>query len=155
MDDRWLREAIRLARRGVATDRGGPFGAVVVVGGVVVGRGQNEVTSDLDPTAHAEVQAIRDACQNLGDFRLTGGTLYASCEPCPMCLGAIYWSRLERVVYAASRADAAAVGFDDALIYEEIPKAPQDRRIVMECRLGEEGQAPFADWTAKEGRVDY
>jgi len=155
MDDRWLREAIRLARRGVAEDRGGPFGAVVVLGGKVVGRGQNEVTSELDPTAHAEVQAIRDACANVGDFRLTGATLYASCEPCPMCLSAIYWARLDRVVYAAGRADAAAVGFDDAVIYEEIPLAPEKRRIAMERRLAEEGLTPFADWTAKDGRIDY
>ena len=131
-DRAFLREAIELARRGMEDGRGGPFGCVIVRDGEVVGRGSNEVTSANDPTAHAEVVAIRDACGRLGSYQLTDCVLYASCEPCPMCLGAIYWARPKRVVYAATREEAAEAGFDDAFIYREIGVPEEKRRIAFE-----------------------
>lgn len=155
MDERFLREAIRLAGEGLRNGRGGPFGAVVVREGVVVGRGQNQVTSEVDPTAHAEVQAIREACRTVGHFALHGCTLYTSCEPCPMCLSAIYWARIARVVFGASRDDAARAGFDDAFLYEELTREPDARTLPMERALAEEAQGPFREWAAFEGRTDY
>lgn len=154
-DDFFLRQAIQLAREGMTTDQGGPFGAVIVRNGEVVGKGCNMVTSTNDPTAHAEVVAIRDACQNLGTFQLDGCTLYASCEPCPMCLGAIYWARPSRVVYAAQHADAANAGFDDQFIYEEIDKPREQRHIPMHQCLRDEANAVFTEWIALEKRVRY
>ena len=121
--------AIELAKRGVEEGQGGPFGCVIVKDGEVVGKGCNGVTSMNDPTAHAEVMAIRDACKRLGDYQLTGCDVYTSCEPCPMCLGALYWARPDRVIYAASRFEAAEAGFDDAFIYAEIGLPDGDRRI--------------------------
>ncbi|HKK79173.1 MAG TPA: nucleoside deaminase, partial [Phaeodactylibacter sp.] len=123
MTDRdFMEQAIRLAREGMEAGMGGPFGAVVVWKGQVIGQGQNRVLADGDPTAHAEMVAIRAACEHLGHFQLEGCTLYTSCEPCPMCLGAIYWARPDRLVYACDRRDASAVGFDDSFIYEELAK---------------------------------
>jgi tRNA(Arg) A34 adenosine deaminase TadA len=150
----FMREAIRLAREGVQTG-GGPFGAIVVKGGSIVGQGSNRVTAALDPTAHAEVVAIRDACQRLGSFRLEGCELFASCEPCPMCLGAVYWARLERVYYAALRTDATDAGFDDGFIYREIPLPPERRQLGMTCMLREEALPAFAQWRAKPDKVPY
>src|SRR5579871_475778 len=119
-DIQYLQQAIDLAREGVEQARGGPFGCVIVRDGEVVGKGANGVTSTNDPTAHAEIVAIRDACQRLGTYQLSECTVYASCEPCPMCLGALYWARPKRVVFAATRHEAAEAGFDDAFIYQEI-----------------------------------
>jgi len=155
-DEVHLREAIALARYGMERGYGGPFGCVIVKDGEVVGRGNNRVTSTNDPTAHAEVVAIRAACQALGDFQLTGCTLYTSCEPCPMCLGAIYWARPDRIVFAASREDAAAAGFDDQLIYDELPLPPEQRRIPTSAFvLREEANVVFTVWKAMVNKVRY
>jgi tRNA(Arg) A34 adenosine deaminase TadA len=155
-DEHFLREAIALARTGMERNDGGPFGCVIVKDGEVIGRGNNRVTSTNDPTAHAEVVAIREACQALGDFQLTGCTLYTSCEPCPMCLGAIYWARPDRVVFAATRTDAADAGFDDQLIYDELPLPPEKRRIpTLPCLLRDEARAVFEAWKAKSDKTRY
>lgn len=154
-DTTYMRMAIRLAERAVAEGTGGPFGAVVVKDGRVVGEGQNRVIANKDPTAHAEVMAIRDACQRLDDFQLTGCTLYTSCEPCPMCLGAIYWARPERIVYGCDREDAAEVGFDDDFIYREIPLLPAERKIPTEQVLGQEARRPMVTWQDKIDKTEY
>lgn len=154
-DEYFLREAIRLAREGMITGQGGPFGAVVVRDGEIVGRGCNRVTSTNDPTAHAEVVAIRDACRHLDAFQLAGCTLYASCEPCPMCLGAIYWARPDRIVFGAFHTDAAGAGFDDQFIYEEIEKAREQRHIPMQQLLRDEADAVFREWIALEDKKTY
>lgn len=154
-DERFLREAIRLAREGMNSGQGGPFGAVVVKDGEIIGSGPNRVTSTNDPTAHAEVVAIRDACEHLGTFQLEGCTLYASCEPCPMCLGAIYWARPSRVVYAARHADAAEAGFDDSFIYQEIAKPHENRRIPMQQLLADEAKTVFKEWIVKGSKIPY
>jgi tRNA(Arg) A34 adenosine deaminase TadA len=151
----FLEEAIDLAVENVESGLGGPFAAIVVEDGAVLATGTNRVTTVHDPTAHAEITAIRAACKERGDFELDGCTLYATCEPCPMCLGAIYWSRLDRVVYAASRTDAADAGFDDEHIYEEIDKPPADRCLPMEQGLADEGQRPFEAWRDYDERVEY
>ena len=151
----FLEEAIDLAVENVESGLGGPFAAIVVEDGDVLATGTNRVTTVHDPTAHAEITAIRAACKERGDFELDGCTLYATCEPCPMCLGAIYWSRLDRVVYAASRTDAADAGFDDEHIYEEIDKPPADRRLPMKQCLADEGQRPFEAWRNYDERVEY
>lgn len=151
----FLREAIRLAREGMRQNAGGPFGAIVVREREIIGRGWNRVTSTNDPTAHAEIVAIRDACQRLGSFRLSGCDLYASCEPCPMCLGAIYWARLDRIFHAATRNDAAGAGFDDAHLYSEIARPPKDRELPAEILLHAEGKAAFQEWRLKHDRVGY
>jgi len=150
-----MREACRLAEDGVRRGRGGPFGCVVVRSGKVVGRGSNQVTSSNDPTAHAEVVAIRDACQCLGTFRLADCEIYASCEPCPMCLAAIYWAHIPVVYYGNTRQDAAAVGFDDDFIYQQIPLAPDRRAVRMEPLLRDEAQAAFREWSGKPDKVAY
>jgi len=137
-------------------NEGGPFGCVIVKDGRVIGRGNNKVTSTNDPTAHAGVMAIREACQAIRSFQLEGCTLYASCEPCPMCLGAIYWARPDRIVCAATRADAADAGFDDQLIYDELPLPPQQRRIATSAELlREEARAVFEAWKAKSDKTAY
>lgn len=150
-----MREAIREAERGLREGRGGPFGCVIVRRGEIVARGQNRVTSTNDPTAHAEVTAIREACAKLGTFRLDDCELYTSCEPCPMCLAAIYWARLPRVYYANTRADAAAIGFDDDFIYRQIPLEPAQRAIAMTPLLRAEAQAAFQAWQTKADKVRY
>jgi tRNA(Arg) A34 adenosine deaminase TadA len=150
----FMREALALAAQSVR-DGGGPFGAVVVREGVNIGRGNNRVTPDNDPTAHAEVMAIRAACRTLDSFSLEGCELYANCEPCPMCLAAAYWARLERIYYAATRDDAAAAGFDDALIYGEICQLPEQRRLPLLRLLPEEAADAFAAWGSKADRVNY
>jgi tRNA(Arg) A34 adenosine deaminase TadA len=153
-EERWLHDAIRLAVESVAAG-GGPFGAVIVQNGRIIGRGQNRVTLDLDPTAHSEVVAIRDACRTLATFSLAGCEIYCSCEPCPMCLGAIYWARLERIVFAAARTDAAAAGFDDEFLYREMSVLPGARSVPTLQLLRGEGQAPFDAWHGRTDRTDY
>jgi guanine deaminase len=154
-DETFLREAIRLSRDRMRRARGGPFGAVVVRDGSIVARGWNRVTSANDPTAHAEVVAIRRACTRLATFSLAGCTLYTSCEPCPMCLGAAFWARLDRLVFAATRQDAAAAGFDDAFIYDQVPLGPFERSLPTSQLLREEAIATFDAWLADPDRVPY
>jgi guanine deaminase len=151
----FMREAIRLSADGVRSGRGGPFGCVVVRDGRVVGRGSNQVTSTCDPTAHAEVVAIRDACKALAVFQLADCTLYASCEPCPMCLSAIYWARIPTVYYGNTRQDAADIGFDDDFIYTQIPLPPGERRVSMQPLLAGEARAAFSEWARKPDKVRY
>jgi len=151
----FLRLAIERATAGAAGGEGGPFGAVVVRDGQVIASGCNQVTSLKDPTAHAEVQAIRAACRALGTFSLDGCEVYASCEPCPMCLGALYWARPRAVYYAATRADAAAAGFDDALIYEDLARPLEQRRLRLERVALPEATEPFTAWLALGSRIPY
>jgi guanine deaminase len=154
-DREYLREAIELARQGLLAGLGGPFGCVIVRDGQVVGRGCNEVTSSNDPTAHAEIVAIRDACRQLGNYQLSDCVLYASCEPCPMCLGAIYWARPKRVVYAATREQAAAAGFDDEVIYREIGVPQGERRIAFELLADAGAEEVFGLWREKGDKSLY
>ena len=154
-DEKFIREAIQLARQGMENNDGGPFGALVVKDGKVIARGNNKVTSSNDPTAHAEVVAIREACRVLEDYQLEECVLYTSCEPCPMCLGAIYWARPQRIVYACSREDAANVDFDDDFIYKEIPLPINQRSIPMQQLLQEEGVDVFNAWRLKEDKQMY
>lgn len=157
MDDQSLMQlAIDEAVAGVQAGDGGPFGAVIARGGQVIATGHNRVTSSLDPTAHAEVEAIRAACKALGTFDLSGCDLYASCEPCPMCLGATLWSRVDRLFFAAGRLDAARAGFDDAVFYEQLDKPMFDRTKPVTVRLvPERALAPFEAWANKTARVLY
>ena len=151
----FMREAIRLSIEKMQAGYGGPFGAVIVKDGQVIARGFNQVTSTNDPTCHAEVDAIRKACAELGTFQLDGCDLYTSCEPCPMCLGAIYWARPRRVFYGNTKQDAAAIGFDDQFIYEELDKPLAQRHVPMVELLRDEALAGFRAWEQKEGRTDY
>ncbi len=155
MDDiAFMRQAIELSRQGV-TSGGGPFGAVVVRDGRIIGQGMNRVVPDADPTAHAEVVAIRMACEEIGSHVLEDATIYTSCEPCPMCLGAIWWARISEVVYGNSRKDAATIGFDDAAIYNEVA-LPLDQRRLPLRRLGaDEALQVFDLWLKKPDRVPY
>jgi tRNA(Arg) A34 adenosine deaminase TadA len=150
-----MREAIRRAVENVTSGQGGPFGALVVKDGRVIAAGINLVTALNDPTAHAEVNAIREACIALGTFQLTGCELYTSCEPCPMCLGAIYWARPDRVYFGATASDAAAAGFDDSFIYEELKVMHGDRKIPFEMMMRDAGNEPFREWMKKNDRVRY
>lgn len=154
-DDRFLQRAADLSRRQLSSEAGGPFAAVIVRDGRIIGEGANCVTSTNDPTAHAEVVAIRVACTAENSFSLAGATLYASCEPCPMCLAAIYWARISRVVFAATRLEAAAAGFDDAFIYDEIPKHAEDRSLAMEHRPNQVASETLEGWLAKADRIAY
>lgn len=154
-DKEFLRLAIELAKQNVNSGNGGPFGAVITKNGELLATGVNCVTTINDPTAHAEVTAIRNACSKLNSFQLDGCTIYSSCEPCPMCLGAIYWARPERLIFAASKNDAASVGFDDSFIYEEIPKALNERKMITIQVLSNESYAPFEEWKKSNQRVDY
>jgi guanine deaminase len=151
----FMHEAIRLAMEGVAFGLGGPFGAVVVKDGQIVGRGCNEVTSRNDPTAHAEIVAIRQACERLRVFHLAGCELYASCEPCPMCLSAIYWARIERYYFGCTAQDAAAIQFADDLIRHELSVAPEERSILAIPMMRTEALAAFGAWQAKPDRRPY
>lgn len=153
--DEFMRRAIALSLEGVRAGHGGPFGAVVARDGRVLGEGNNRVLVDADPTAHAEVVAIRRACAETGDFRLTGATLYTSCEPCPMCLAAAYWSRVDGIVYAATRDDAAAVGFDDAFFYAELPLPPERRSLTMRQALRDSALPVMKVWQDLEGKTPY
>ena len=153
-DDRFLRRAVALAARDIDAG-GGPFGAVITRGGDIIAEGTNRVTVAHDPTAHAEIVAIRAACRALDDFSLAGCVIHSSCEPCPMCLGAIYWARLSRVHHAATRADAAAIGFDDQHIYDEFARPPAARRLPIFHRPLPEADALFKAWAAKPDKVPY
>ena len=150
-----LREAIRLSIEKMEGNEGGPFGAVIVRKGEIVGRGWNRVTSTNDPTAHAEIVAIREACSKLKTFSLAGCEIYSSCEPCPLCLAAIFWSRLDRIYYAATCDDAASAGFDDRNFYRELGKAAGDRSIPMEQALRDEALVALQAWIKKEDRIRY
>jgi guanine deaminase len=151
----FLRQAIDLAVENAKSGEGGPYGAVIVKDNQLIAASGNKVTSAVDPTAHAEVMAIRLACKMLNDFQLQGCTLYSSCEPCPMCLGAIYWARLEKVYYACSRQDAAAANFDDSFIYDEISVPPHQRRIAMLHLNLPNAMRPFDIWAEKSDKVAY
>ena len=153
-DSRWIELTIRLATENVANG-GGPFGAVIVRNGELVAEGQNRVTASLDPTAHAEVVAIRAACQAVGDFSLAGATLYTSCEPCPLCLSAALWARVDRVVFAADRHDAARGGFDDREFYELFARDRSTWDVAIDSVRPPNASAPFDAWLANAERTDY
>jgi len=150
-----MTEALALAARNVVDGHGGPFGAVIVCDGLIVARGWNQVTSTNDPTAHAEVVAIRRACASLSTFSLAGCELFTSCEPCPMCLAAAYWARVDRIWFSATRLQAAAAGFSDDDIYDEIPRPLHLRKLPISALLGDAGQGPFDAWKAKLDRIAY
>lgn len=149
-----MRRAIALANASVERG-GGPFGAVIVKDGEIVAEGSNSVTINTDPTAHAEVSAIREACRRLGTFHLEGCSIYTSCEPCPMCLGAIYWAGIKTIYYGNTRRDAADIGFADDFIYEELARPLDERRLPIRPLLRDEAQASFRRWTEKSDRVEY
>jgi tRNA(Arg) A34 adenosine deaminase TadA len=151
----FLRRTIQLATENALSGAGGPFAAVIVRDGVIVGEGANTVTATNDPTAHGEVNAIRNACQTLSTFTLTGCELYTSCEPCPMCLAAAYWARIEAVYYGASAEDAARAGFDDAFLYDEFRKDKTARALPIAQLLGDEAWASFAGWIASVNKIKY
>jgi tRNA(Arg) A34 adenosine deaminase TadA len=154
MNNKFMRQAIQLAVENIKNG-GGPFGAVIVKDGKVIATGVNRVTANNDPTAHAEVSAIRAACEALGTFSLEGCDIYSSCEPCPMCLGAIYWAHLDHLYFGANKHDAAAAGFDDRFIYEELELPSGNRRLKTTSLLEEEAKAPFALWKNHETRIAY
>jgi len=153
MQPEFLQEAIRLSIENMQANEGGPFGAVIVRNGEIVGRGWNRVFATNDPTAHAEVIAIRDACTRLKTFLLQGCEIYTSCEPCPLCLAAIYWAHIDRIFYAASCNDAASAGFDDARLYQELRKPAHDRSIPAEQAMRDEALVAMKAWTEKVDRV--
>lgn len=150
-----MRRAIELAQNGIDSNAGGPFGVVVVLNGEIIAEGNNRVTSTNDPTAHAEVVAIRNACQKLNSFQLDGCVLYTSCEPCPMCLGAIYWARPAQMFFACTREDAAAIGFDDHFIYNEIERPIEERHIKSINFLRDAGLTVFENWANKTDKTEY
>ena len=154
-DEKFLERAITLSRERMEANQGGPFGAVIARDGKILAEGWNMVTSLNDPTAHAEVTAIRRACEAVGHFELKGATLYTSCEPCPMCLASAYWARVSRIVYSNTRTEAAAIGFDDAFIYDEVPKDPKDRTLKMEHHPRQDATDAFAAWVAKPDKILY
>lgn len=153
--EKFMQQAINLAQEKMNDYEGGPFGALVVQNGKIIGRGWNRVTSTNDPTAHAEVTAIRDACNTLDDFSLEGCELYVNCEPCPMCLAAAYWAGIKTIYYAATRKDAAAIGFADDHIYDEFAKPVSDRAIPLVQLMRDENQPVFAAWEALEDKIPY
>ncbi|MET0394717.1 MAG: nucleoside deaminase [Chitinophagaceae bacterium] len=155
IEKQFLEKAVALSKEGMQGGQGGPFGCVIVKDGQVVGEGCNRVTSTNDPTAHAEVVAIRDACRRLDTYQLTGCDVYASCEPCPMCLGAIYWARPDRVIYANTKGEAAAAGFDDDFIYREINTGMEDRRIAFIHAPSDSARQVFEAWRQWEGKKEY
>jgi tRNA(Arg) A34 adenosine deaminase TadA len=155
MSTEFMRRAIALALENVRSGRGGPFGAVIVKDGRILAEGANRVTSTNDPTAHAEIVAIRKACRALNDFQLAGCDLYTTCEPCPMCFGAIYWARPARLIYACTAADAAAAGFDDAFIYDELKKSSAARRIPATQLLRDECLSIFTAWNTQTNKIRY
>jgi len=155
MDNPFMARAIQLSIENVRSGRGGPFGAVVVKGGEIIAEGVNSVTTTNDPTAHAEVTAIREACKKLQTFELKGCEIYTSCEPCPMCLGAIYWARPDRVYFGNTAADAAKIGFDDSFIYREITGAQSERKIPMIQMMRTEALEAFRAWDEKPDKAPY
>ncbi len=154
-ENKFMAEAIRLSFKMMRANKGGPFGAVVVKNGVIIARGFNRVTSANDPTAHAEIVAIREACRKLKTFQLKGCELYTSCEPCPMCLGAIYWARPDRVYYANTKEDAARIGFDDHFIYQELEKPLSKRKLRISQIMRKEALGAFKEWEEKTDKVQY
>jgi len=154
-EEKFMMEAIQLSQSGMNNNEGGPFGCVIVKGNEIVGRGNNKVSSTNDPTAHAEVTAIRDACKNLGTFQLNDCEIYTSCEPCPMCLGAIYWARPKIVYYANNRQDAANIGFDDSMIYSEMGLDMEKRRIPIISMSRESALKVFEEWRTKPDKTVY
>ncbi len=150
----FMRRAIELSLENIKNG-GGPFGAVIIKDGNIIAEGTNRVTTNHDPTAHAEINAIRKAAEVLNSFDLSGCEIYTSCEPCPMCLGAIYWSHLDKMYYANTKDDAKAIGFDDSFIYEEIELKPVDRKLKSEQLLHNEGMAAFRNWIEKEDKIKY
>ncbi len=155
MNQKFMARAIEIATKNVELGAGGPFGAVVVRDGEIIGEGCNSVTSNNDPTAHAEVQAIREACRGLSTFDLSGAEIYTSCEPCPMCLSAIYWARLSKIYFANTKKDAADIEFDDDFIYQEIPKNIQDRSIPMIQMMRSSALSTFELWQKKSDKIKY
>lgn len=153
--ENFMREAIRLSIENMRSGKGGPFGAVIVKDGQIIARGFNQVTSSNDPTAHAEVVAIREACKTLGSFQLDDCEIYTSCEPCPMCLGAIYWARPKKMYYANTKVDAANIGFDDQFIYEEIDLPLHNRKLDCEQLLNHEALLAFQEWQDKQDKIEY
>ncbi|WP_340110843.1 nucleoside deaminase [Maribellus mangrovi] len=154
-DRKFMRAAIQLAEKGMKMNAGGPFGAVVVKNGEIIAEGFNRVTSYNDPTAHAEIIAIREACRKLGTFQLDDCEIYTSCEPCPMCLGAIYWARPKKIYYACTREDAASANFDDQFIYDELELKIDERRVDFENIIREEGLYLFSNWINKNDKKEY
>jgi len=154
-EEKLMSEAVLLSGKGIRNNEGGPFGCVIVKNNQIIGRGYNQVISTNDPTAHAEIIAIRDACKNLGTFNLEDCEIYTSCEPCPMCLGAIYWARPKIIYYANTHKDAAAIGFDDSMIYEEINKDLQDRKIPAIHIKSAEAKKIFLEWDKKKEKIQY
>ena len=150
-----MKMAIALSEQNVKKALGGPFGAVIVKDGKLIAKSANTVTTTNDPTAHAEVSAIRKACKKLNTFDLTGCVIYTSCEPCPMCLAAIYWARISSIYYANTKGDAADIGFDDQFIYEEIDRAMADRKLPVEQMMRDEAQQAFRQWTASGMKIEY
>ena len=151
----FMRQAIELAKNGMEAGNGGPFGCVIVKDGQIIGQGSNMVLKTNDPAAHAEVVAIREACKNLNNFQLEGCEVYTSCEPCPMCLGAIYWAHIERIVYAANKNDAANAGFDDSFIYEQFALPPSQRSIKAVNLRMTDSCLPFETWKRLESKIEY
>lgn len=154
MTNTYMKRAIELSQKNI-TNGGGPFGAVIVKDGKIIGEGFNKVTANNDPTAHAEVEAIREACKALSNFDLTGAEIYTSCEPCPMCLSAIYWARLSKIYYANTKKDAAAIEFDDDFIYSEIPKSIEQRKISMVQMMRPEALEVFKAWQTSTVKIKY
>lgn len=154
-DQMYMREAIALARQGIEAHDGGPFGAIIVMDDEIIGRGWNRVIASNDPTAHAEINAIRDASQHLGRFHLQGATLYTSCEPCPMCLSAAYWAKIEAIVYAADERDAAAIGFDDLVIRKALQQPIGARQMASRQILRDESLSLLEQWSADPRKVRY
>ena len=154
-NDAFMQEAIELSRKNIREGRGGPFATVVVREETIIARGTNLVTSANDPTAHAEIVAIREACHALGTFQLTGCDIYTSCEPCPMCLGAIYWARPDKVFYANTHIDAAGIGFDDFFIYKEIALPISGRKIPMVQMMRKEAFIAFQEWQRSQDKIHY
>ena len=153
--EEFMRMAIELSAHNVKSNQGGPFGAVIVKDGYIVARGANKVVPDNDPTAHAEVTAIRLACKELGTYILSGCEIYTSCEPCPMCLAAIYWARIDKIYYANTKVDAAAIGFDDAFIYQELDKPMDSRKLPIVQLMRDEALQAFKLWSEAEGKTEY
>lgn len=155
MEQKWMNKAVELAEHGMEAGNGGPFGCVIVKNGKMIAKGWNKVISSNDPTSHAEIVAIREACRKLNSFQLSGCDIYASCEPCPMCLGAIYWARPDRVFFAATRQDAAQIGFDDDFIYKELQVDPSSRKIPMVHLKNRKVLRIFEKWRKKEDKIEY
>jgi len=153
-DKKFMQRAIELSVENIKNG-GGPFGAVIVKDGKIISEGTNRVTADNDPTAHAEVSAIRQAAKKLNTFDLSGCEIYSSCEPCPMCLGAIYWAHLDKIYFGNTKTDAKDIGFDDSFIYDELELIPSDRKVAMERLLPEESIIAFEDWKNKEDKIEY